>query len=118
MSYIKIERKGCDIHTYLLPLCRYNITSSTGSGEFALAAILAPGAYARKPLFQRLAKLTMPTVFIYGEVDWMDYKAAEKAKSIMQVPSKVFRVPSGGHHMYLENPEYFNKIIRDEMQEY
>ncbi|CAO3646773.1 unnamed protein product [Mucor hiemalis] len=106
------EGEQHDLYDYL-----YNITSSTGSGEFALAAILAPGAYARKPLFQRLAKLTMPTVFIYGEVDWMDYKAAEKAKSIMQVPSKVIRVPSGGHHMYLENPEFFNKVVRDEMQE-
>lgn len=47
--------------------CRYHITSSAGSGEFALSAILAPGAYARRPLFHRLADLKMPTVFIYGE---------------------------------------------------
>lgn len=106
------EGEQHDLYDYL-----YNITSSTGSGEYALAAILAPGAYARKPLFQRLAKLKMPTVFIYGEVDWMDYKAAEKAKKFMQVPAKVIRVPSGGHHMYLENPEFFNEVIREEMKE-
>lgn len=57
----------------------------------------------------------MPTVFIYGEegtkttekvdvsytklpflIDWMDYKAAEKAKAHMQVPVKVIRIPYGG----------------------
>lgn len=94
---------------------RYHITSSAGSGEFALSAILAPGAYARRPLFHRLADLKMPTVFIYGEdgrreqlksecisysttllIDWMDYKAAEKAKAHMQVPVKVIRIPYGG----------------------
>lgn len=96
---------------------RYNITSSTGSGEFALAAILAPGAYARKPLFHRLSGLKMPTIFIYGEQDWMDYEAAEKAKKFMKVPVKVIRVPEGGHHMYLENPEFFNEVVRAEMNE-
>ncbi|KAG1300083.1 hypothetical protein G6F66_000288 [Rhizopus arrhizus] len=105
------EAEQHDFYDYL-----YNITSSTGSGEFALAAILAPGAFARKPLFKRLADLKMPTVFIYGEHDWMDYKAAEKAKEHMRVPVKVIKIASGGHHMYLENPEDFNKAIREEMQ--
>ncbi|KAI8064803.1 Alpha/Beta hydrolase protein [Gilbertella persicaria] len=106
------EDEQHDLYDYL-----YNITSSSGSGEYALAAILAPGAVARKPLFHRLAGLKMPTVFVYGEVDWMDYKAAERAKEHMKVPVKVIRVPEGGHHMYLDNPEYFNKVIREEMQQ-
>lgn len=29
-------------------------------------------------------------------IDWMDYKAAEKAKAHMQVPVKVIRIPYGG----------------------
>lgn len=81
-----------------------------------MAAILAPGAYARKPLFHRLAGLQMPTVFVYGENDWMDYKAAEKVKHTMNVPVKIIRISDGGHHMYLENPEEFNKAIREEMK--
>ncbi|KAI9316780.1 Alpha/Beta hydrolase protein [Dichotomocladium elegans] len=93
----------------------YHITSSAGSGEFALAAILAPGAYARRPLFRRLAGLQMPTVFIYGEDDWMDYKAAEKAKEHMKVPVKVIRIPYGGHHMYLDNPDEFNDVVYNEL---
>ena len=81
-----------------------------------MAAILAPGAYARKPLFHRLANLEMPVVFIYGENDWMDYRAAEKAKLFMKGPVKVVRVPKGGHHMYLENPECFNDAVVEEMK--
>ncbi|KAI8351492.1 Alpha/Beta hydrolase protein [Choanephora cucurbitarum] len=106
------ESEQHDLYDYL-----YNITSSSGSGEFALAAILSPGAFARKPLFNRLAGLKMPTVFIYGEQDWMDYRAAEKAKQFMNVPTKVIRIPEGGHHMYLDNPEPFNETVREEMRQ-
>ncbi|CAO3626728.1 unnamed protein product [Cunninghamella echinulata] len=95
-----------DLYDYI-----YQITSSTGSGEYALAGILAPGAYARKPLLHRLSKLKMPTIFIYGEEDWMDYKAAEKAQKGMTVPTKVVRIPNGGHHMYIDSPDYFNNVM-------
>lgn len=105
------ESEQHDLYDYL-----YHITSSNGSGEFALAAVLAPGAFARKPLFQRLAQLKMPTVFIYGDHDWMDYRAAVKARKFMSVPTKVILVPHGGHHMYLDNPEDFNHVIRQEMK--
>ncbi|KAF7721126.1 hypothetical protein EC973_005373 [Apophysomyces ossiformis] len=99
-----------DLYDYL-----YNITSSTGSGEYALAAILAPGAYARKPLLHRLSQLQMPTVFIYGEHDWMDYRAAEKASKNMKVPTKIVRIPGGGHHMYLDESELFDIALAKEM---
>jgi cardiolipin-specific phospholipase len=105
------ESEQYDLYDYL-----YHITSSNGSGEFALAAVLAPGAYARKPLFRRLADLKMPTVFIYGDHDWMDYRAAVKARKFMNVPSKVVLIPNGGHHMYLDNPEDFNYVVREEMK--
>lgn len=65
MSYIQSELSVPLSHVAFS--YRYHITSSAGSGEFALSAILAPGAYARRPLFHRLADLKMPTVFIYGE---------------------------------------------------
>ncbi|ORZ00480.1 Alpha/Beta hydrolase protein [Syncephalastrum racemosum] len=103
-------REQHDLYDYL-----YHITSDTGSGEYALAAILAPGAFARRPLFDRLAQLQMPTIFIYGENDWMDYRAAEKAKQNMRVEAKVIRVPHGGHHMYLDNPEHFNRVVMEEL---
>lgn len=38
-----------------------------------------PGAWARRPLIERVAQFkTKKILFIYGEFDWMDYKAGEK----------------------------------------
>ncbi|KAI9891455.1 MAG: hypothetical protein M1814_002774 [Vezdaea aestivalis] len=86
----------------------YSLFRQRGSGEFALAYILAPGAFARSPLIRRIQgvgrqslptppsadpdnpppkmskELGIPIVFLYGENDWMDiaggYAAEEKLK--------------------------------------
>ncbi|RUS28823.1 Alpha/Beta hydrolase protein [Jimgerdemannia flammicorona] len=95
----------------------YHISSLPGSGEYALAAILAPGAYARTPLINRLKDIKMPTTFMYGQQDWMDYKAAERAREFMGVPTKVLRIPEAGHHLYLDNPKDFDAAVVTEMFE-
>ncbi|KAL8765151.1 MAG: hypothetical protein Q9209_007683 [Squamulea sp. 1 TL-2023] len=84
----------------------YSLFKQRGSGEYALAYILAPGAFARSPLIRRIqgvgrqmtatSGLTtsstaiaqqrrengIPIVFMYGENDWMDiaggYAAEQK----------------------------------------
>jgi cardiolipin-specific phospholipase len=86
----------------------YSLFRQRGSGEYALAYILAPGAFARSPLIRRingvgrqnlpapgeafpasssksLSKETgIPVVMMYGEHDWMDiaggYAAEQKLK--------------------------------------
>jgi cardiolipin-specific phospholipase len=66
----------------------FSIFKQKGSGEYALAYILAPGAYARRPVINRiqevgrqtitqedgtkLKEMGIPVVFMYGENDWMD----------------------------------------------
>ena len=91
------------LHTYA-----YTLFKQRGSGEYALAYILAPGAFARSPLIRRIGGVGrqplgspsgdtvngtaetaatqrengLPVVFVYGENDWMDvaggYAAREK----------------------------------------
>ena len=83
----------------------YSLFRQRGSGEYALAYILAPGAYARSPLIRRIQGVGrqmispdgsttssvaaaekrrengIPVVMMYGENDWMDIAggyAAEK----------------------------------------
>lgn len=91
------------LHNYAYSLFRQN-----GSGEYALAYILAPGAFARSPLIrrihgvgrqmvmpnestissigssERMHEQPFPTVLMYGENDWMDiaggYAAEQKIK--------------------------------------
>ncbi|KAF9351489.1 hypothetical protein BGX34_000523 [Mortierella sp. NVP85] len=95
-----------DLNSYI-----YHISSKSGSGEYAMSTILAPGAYARWPLMERLKEIKMPTVFLYGESDWMDYRAAEQARKGMNVPTVLMRIPNAGHHLYLDNPPAFDKAI-------
>ena len=82
------------LHTY-----SYSLFKQRGSGEYALAYILAPGAFARNPLIRRIhgvgrqiitpsgettssislsassaprRETGVPVVLMYGENDWMD----------------------------------------------
>lgn len=101
-----------DLHDYI-----YHISTATGSGEYSVTRLLEPGAYARNPLIDRLHEIKMPTTFLYGEHDWMDFRAAEKAKKLMNVPVRIERIPDAGHHLYLDNPIDFNRAVIEEMLE-
>jgi cardiolipin-specific phospholipase len=91
-----------------LHIYAYSLFKQRGSGEYALAYILAPGAFARSPLIRRIQGVGrqylqpdgsvtssiesgsrsrengIPVVFMYGENDWMDiaggYAAEQKLK--------------------------------------
>lgn len=130
----------------------FSIFKQKGSGEYALAYILAPGAYARRPVIDRIQgvgrqvikrpedgdlvrETGIPVVFMYGENDWMDAAgglAAEeklneaKRKALLHNTAeekrkengsaKVVIIPKSGHHLYLDNPDDFNEVIREEME--
>lgn len=140
----------------------YSLFRLRGSGEYVLAYILAPGAFARSPLIKRIGEvgrgrieqpisasapgepLTMqaqtvaetgvPVVLMYGENDWMDVKggyaarelldrrrqevlqnATDEQKKAERGSAKVVIIKKAGHHVYLDNPELFNKVMLDEM---
>jgi cardiolipin-specific phospholipase len=85
------EEEAQALHEYA-----YSLFRQRGSGEYALAYILAPGAFARSPLIRRIAgvgrqplvpanspgskpnaakvekETGIPVVMMYGENDWMD----------------------------------------------
>lgn len=131
----------------------FSIFKQKGSGEYALGYILAPGAYARRPIIDRVQHLGRqpisqpeagqpaketgyPVVFMYGENDWMDVAgglaAEEKLKQARldillngtdeekraeNGSAKVVIVPKAGHHLYLDNADNFNDVIRKELEE-
>ena len=132
----------------------YNVFRQKGSGEYALTYILAPGAYARSPLINRIQEVGrqiispaaegqpekretgFPVVLMYGESDWMDvaggYAAEEKIKARAEKAlmegteeqrrdengsARVIVVRKAGHHLYLDNPDEFNKFITKELEE-
>lgn len=139
-----------------LHMYAYNLFRQKGSGEFALTYILAPGAYARNPLINRIDELGrgeispvdgggagtkkketgFPVVFMYGDSDWMDvaggFASEEKIKARVERvllegtederrdengSAKVIVVSKAGHHLYLDNPDEFNRYIVKELEE-
>ncbi len=137
------------LHTYA-----YSLFRQRGSGEYALPYLLAPGAYARSPVINRiqdvgrqviqpatataaaLKETGIPVVLMYGENDWMDvaggYAAEEKlkqraAKALLNGTdeekrrengsARVVVIPRAGHHLYLDNPDDFNKVIQKELED-
>lgn len=92
-----------------------SIFLSKGSGEYCLAHILAPGAYARRPMVERIDGLKMPMSFLYGEHDWMDVRGGKEAVKRLRKrgndKTNCFVVPNSGHHIYLDNPKPYNSLI-------
>lgn len=76
----------------------YSLFRQRGSGEYALAHVLAPGAYARRPLLGRIAgvgrqplaaaaagrEAGVPVVLVYGSHDWMEVSGGHAAVQKMQ----------------------------------
>ena len=110
----------------------YNITSAPASGEYALNSILTPTMYketrgdkvvttgsvhAKEPLehlFQSRTGLSIPSVFVmYGDNDWLNYRNIQSSMASWGESSTLHKeyvtIPNAGHHLYLDNPEYFHK---------
>ncbi|KAL4859830.1 putative 1-acylglycerol-3-phosphate O-acyltransferase [Chlorella vulgaris] len=90
----------------------YHTVAAPGSGEHALRHILAPFAWPRSPLEDRMRQLQVPTTFIYGEHDWMDVKAARRLTAAMaeqRAPKfasdlKVLVTQDAGHYPAIDQP--------------
>lgn len=89
----------------------YHISAADPAGEHSLSTILQSGAYARDPLCDRMDALKVPTVFLYGELDWMNYRYAKSISERMAVPTSVHIVEGAGHHLYFDNATAFTQII-------
>ncbi|KAI7827860.1 Alpha/Beta hydrolase protein [Kickxella alabastrina] len=93
----------------------HQISVLRGSSETALGDILKPGAFARKPLVQRFAdQIKVPTVFMYGMRDWVDYTGGEDVLKRIggRVAGSVHRVAEAGHNLHMENPAGFNSEMK------
>ncbi|CAN6630023.1 cardiolipin-specific deacylase 1, mitochondrial [Trichomonascus vanleenenianus] len=95
----------------------YAIFNARGSGEYALNYLLAPGAHGRRPLAERAHEIPCDTAWVYGDRDWMDIEggidAKKKIDSFGRHKADVVLVRDAGHHVYLDNPGQFNKLVRD-----
>ena len=100
----------------------YNNAVLPPSGEECLNRLLLPGAYAVRPLCERVPRLRVSeVVFLYGEKDWMDPTAGmdverhcrqQRAGGNLDVPDVTVRaVRNSGHLLMIENWEGFNAAV-------
>lgn len=106
------EEELKSLHNY----CQ-SIFSARGSSEYCLAHLLAPGAYARSPMVNRVACLpaTLPVSFLYGSQDWMDVQGGrESVKRLREAGNRLgstFVIPSAGHNIHVDNPLAFDALL-------
>ncbi|KAK6115770.1 hypothetical protein DH2020_008039 [Rehmannia glutinosa] len=89
----------------------YHTLAAKASGELCLKYIFSFGAFARNPLLHCASDWKVPTTFIYGVQDWMNYQGAQEARKHMKVPCEIIRVPQGGHFIFIDNPTAFHSAV-------
>lgn len=91
-----------------------------GSGELAITKLINHNILARLPLcdrgFMELIQSTgLDTLWLYGDKDWMNMQGGnycvEKLKTLGDEKATLTVVKDAGHHIYLDNPEEFNKVV-------
>lgn len=127
---VVLEKPLTDILPVLGEYMFHNLASD-GSGEFALSRLLAPGAWARDPMGDKVMaaaalpegdpqKLKCPVSFLYGGThDWMSAPAGAAVVQRLQelgVWSSFKKVSPGGHHLYLESPGQFNADVVEDVR--
>jgi len=111
-SYTRRRFGALDDHEmHALHAYCHGIFLGRSSSEHCLSDLLAPGAYARRPMVHRIAPLRMPVSFFYGDRDWMDKEGGMAAQRLL-TDARVFLVPNAGHHVYLDNVPYFNEALQ------
>ncbi|CAL0318988.1 unnamed protein product [Lupinus luteus] len=89
----------------------YHTLAAKASGELCLKYIFTFGAFTRSPLNRSASEWKVPTTFIYGFQDWMNYEGAQEARKQMKVPCEIIRVPKGGHFVFIDNPTAFHSSV-------
>lgn len=100
-----------EVEAKLLSDYVYHTLAAKASGELCLKYIFAFGAFARSPLLRSASEWKVPTTFIYGHYDWMDYEGAVEARKLMSVPAEIIRVPQAGHFAFLDNASAFHSAV-------
>ncbi|CUM64163.1 uncharacterized protein PRCAT00001755001 [Priceomyces carsonii] len=116
--YAKDPEQFRRMHSYL-----YRILNAKGSGEYAITRVLEVGASPRLPLLDRcparFVAMGLPSLWLYGDKDWMDKKAGfEMEEEINKLSQKTYSkdlaecsiISRSGHHLYLDNP---NSLIKE-----
>jgi len=81
------------------------------TGDAGFGALLAPFAFARRPMLPRLAGLdpAIPATLLYGAHSWIDYRTGDRVRAARgpDAPTHVEVIPDAGHHIYADQTDLF-----------
>lgn len=88
----------------------YELFAAPVGSEAAIVRLLRPGLYAYQPAVRWLPSVRMPTTFLYGDGDWMDWRGGAAVVAAMPPGlGEVLQVPAAGHFLFVENADDFNR---------
>lgn len=97
-------------NTILEYLYHHNVCLSAATGAEGFRSILAPFAFAQRPLLDRIHDLAahIPVLFVYGDKSWIGSASGEKTKKIRDSNrgglTKVMVIEDAGHNVFADQP--------------
>lgn len=93
----------------------YHCNAQTPSGEVGFKAMSVTLGWAKKPMLDRIHLLpsTLPVTLVYGGQSWLNSSTGDRIAELR--PNSYTRtlvVEGAAHHVYADQPEQFNKIVR------
>lgn len=117
------DDNGSDNKSLVLKLHDYSFfifNQYQASGELAITRFINHEILPRLPLSDRgfieyLDTNKIKTLWLYGANDWMNSKGGQycvdKIDKLGNTEATFKNLPNAGHHLYLDNPAAFNKVI-------
>jgi len=91
----------------------YHCNAQEPSGELAFAELQIPIGWSKRPLVHRFKDIpsSIPVVAVYGQHSWMNPRRGYYA--LLNVPGRMdfIVIPEAGHHIYIDDAPYFNKVV-------
>ena len=104
---------GIEDHASIMLTYLEQVNLLPGSGEFGIVYLLYPGAWAKKPLCNRLMNLNIPMAFFFGDRDWVKPDGAEELQKRALANVKIYTITDSDHHLYWDNPKELIENIFD-----
>jgi pimeloyl-ACP methyl ester carboxylesterase len=86
-------------------------TAGTRSSEMAFCTLLMPGAFARRPIGPLMHLVETPTLLCYGDRDWMDASAGERAYKSIKSRSRHVITSGADHNLMISEPTKFASLV-------
>ncbi|XP_072219771.1 (Lyso)-N-acylphosphatidylethanolamine lipase isoform X1 [Leuresthes tenuis] len=94
----------------------YHCNAQTPSGEVGFRALSESLGWAKRPMLQRVHLLppSMPVTMLYGARSWVSSSSGDKMAEIRNpAHTKVMLINEASHHVYADQPEEFNRVVKN-----